>query len=41
MTELSYCAEQIKDFDNDRYVAALFADEVVNYQRYEKPFLSQ
>lgn len=29
MTELSYCAEQIKDFDNDRYVAALFADEVV------------
>lgn len=29
MTELSYCAEQIKNFDNDRYVAALFADKVV------------
>lgn len=29
MTKLSYCAEQIKDFDNDRYVAALFADKVV------------
>ncbi len=29
MTELSYCAAQIKDFDNDRFVTALFADETV------------
>lgn len=29
MTELSYCAQQIKDFDNDRFVAALFAPDQV------------
>lgn len=28
MTDLSYCAEQIKDFDNDRFVTALFADDI-------------
>ncbi|MBO6520952.1 MAG: squalene/phytoene synthase family protein [Rhodospirillales bacterium] len=29
MTELSYCARQVRDFDNDRFLASLFADDAV------------
>ncbi|MBO6949551.1 MAG: squalene/phytoene synthase family protein [Rhodospirillales bacterium] len=29
MAELSYCARQVRDFDNDRFLATLFADEAV------------
>lgn len=29
MSELSYCAAQVRDFDNDRFLASLFADEAV------------
>lgn len=29
MTELSYCAEQVRSFDNDRFLAALFARDAV------------
>ena len=29
MADLSYCAKQIRDFDNDRFLASLFADDAV------------
>ena len=29
MAALSYCATQVRDFDNDRFLATLFADEAV------------
>ncbi len=29
MAELSYCARQVRDFDNDRFLACLFADDAV------------
>lgn len=29
MAELSYCARQVRDFDNDRFLASLFADDAV------------
>ncbi len=29
MAELSYCAEQVRDFDNDRFLTGLFADDAV------------
>lgn len=29
MADLSYCAKQVRDFDNDRFLASLFADEAV------------
>lgn len=29
MAELSYCARQVRDFDNDRFLTGLFADDAV------------